>query len=179
MPKYDGALIYNEQLTNYEEAYCQYRAKGLTQVESYCQAYVNINTKELSKEVINARAYKIERKERVKKRLQELNTLGQIKNISNNQTQAENLEKIKNNPRDFLLIQFYDFIKECKYKEDRANQFKGLEALAKLFNLYSDGNITNNQLNQIVINAPDVNSAINSIHSLVNNTGIKQIKSKD
>lgn len=179
MPKYDGANIYNEQLTNYEEAYCQERAKGLTQYESYCNAYINVNTKELSYDVISSRCYKIEKKPRVKKRLEELNTLGQIKNITNNQTQAENLEKIKNNPRDFLLIQFYDFIKECKYKEDRANQFKGLEALAKLFNLYSDGSITNNQLNQIVINAPDVNSAIDSIHALVNTSQLKQIKERE
>lgn len=176
MPKYDGANIYNEQLTNYEENYCQERAKGLPQVESYCNAYINVNTKELSYDIISSRCYKLEHKPRIKKRLEELNTLNQIKTLSNNQTQAEKLENIKNNPRDFLLIQFYEFIKECKYKEDRSNQFKGLEAMAKLFNLYSDGNITNNQLNQIVINAPDVNSAIDSIHALVNNTGIKQIK---
>lgn len=178
MPAYDGSNIYNEQLTNYEEAYCQFRAKGFTQVESYCQAYVNVNTKELKKEVINARAYKIERKERVKKRLQELNTLNQIKNISNNQTQADNLEKIKNNPKDFFLVQIIDFIKECKYKEDRANQFKGLEAVAKVFNLFSDGSITNNQLNQIIIQAPDVNKAIESITGLVEQNKNKYIDVK-
>lgn len=175
MPAYDGDRLYNEQLTNYEEAYCQERAKGLTQVESYCNAYVNVNTKELSYDIISSRCYKIESKPRVKKRLEELNTLNQIKSISNNQTQADNLEKIKNNPRDFFLVQIIDFIKECKYKEDRANQFKGLEAVAKVFNLFSDGSITNNQLNQIIIQAPDVNKAIESITGLVN---AKQITTK-
>lgn len=175
MPAYDGANIYNEQLTNYEEAYCQERAKGLTQYESYCNAYVNVNTKDLSYDIISSRCYKIEKKPRVKKRLEELNTLNQIKSLSNNQTQAENLEKIKNNPKDFFLVQIIDFIKECKYKEDRSNQFKGLEALAKVFNLFSDGNITNNQLNQIIIQAPDVNKAIESITGLVN---AKQITAK-
>lgn len=175
MPAYDGANIYNEQLTNYEEAYCQERAKGLTQYESYCNAYVNVNTKELSYDIISSRCYKLEKKPRVKKRLEELNTLNQIKSMSNNQTQAENLEKIKNNPKDFFLIQIIDFIKECKYKEDRANQFKGLEAVAKVFNLFNDGNITNNQLNQIIIQAPDVNKAIESITGLVN---AKQITTK-
>ena len=77
----------------------------------------------------------------------------------------------------FYLL--YNFMNDCKVELRRGEQFKAIEAIAKLFNLYNDGQITNNQLNQIVINAPDVNSAINSIHALVNNTGIKQIKSKN
>ena len=71
-----------------------------------------------------------------------------------------------------MLAQFMDFVRRCKSDDDKSNELKGLEAIAKLYNLYSDGNITNNQLNQIVINAPDVNSAINSIHALVNHQQI-------
>ena len=64
---------------------------------------------------------------------------------------------------------------DCKLELKRAEQFKAIESIAKLYNLYSDGSITNNQLNQIIIQAPDVNKAIESITGLVN---AKQITAK-
>ena len=63
---------------------------------------------------------------------------------------------------------------DCKVELKRSDQFKAIESIAKLYNLYSDGSITNNQLNQIIIQAPDVNKAIESITGLVNAKQISQ-----
>jgi hypothetical protein len=63
---------------------------------------------------------------------------------------------------------------DCKLEGRRGDQFKAIESIAKMYNLFSDGNITNNQLNQIIIQAPDVNKAIESITGLVNAKQISQ-----
>lgn len=180
MPKYSGSLIYNEQLTNYEEAYCRYRAiEKLSMYESYCKAYTNIPCREWTRTAIDKRASKLETKERIAKRIAELKEVEQLKEVAGNQTAADPFEIFEQNPKKTMFKLLYDFMLDCKSETRRSDQFKAIEAIAKLYNLFSDGNITNNQLNQIVINAPDVNSAIDSIHALVNKTAIKQIQSKD
>lgn len=173
MPKYDGSLIYNEQLTNYEEAYCKNRVSGMTMYESYCKAYINVDCSKLSRGTIDSRCQNIEKKERVIKRLNELRELENIKKFGDNQTEAEPFQIFENNPKKTMFYLFYNYMNDCKIESKRAEQFKAIEAIAKMFNLFSDGNITNNQLNQIIIQAPDVNKAIESITGLVN---AKQIK---
>ena len=173
MPKYSGSLIYNEQLTNYEEAYCKNRIKGLKQRESYKQAYVNIDFTNWDVGRIDSRASQLEKKQRIVNRLNELRELEKIKQFGgNNQTEAEPFQIFENNPKKTMFYLLYNFMNDCKLEGRRGDQFKAIESIAKMYNLFSDGNITNNQLNQIVINAPDVNSAINSIHALVNHQQI-------
>ena len=87
-------------------------------------------------------------------------------------TEAEPFQIFENNPKKTMFYLLYNFMNDCKTEGKRGDQFKAIESIAKMYNLFSDGNITNNQLNQIVINAPDVNSAINSIHALVNHQQI-------
>ena len=177
MPKYSGASIYyTETLTQYEQKYCEYRAAGTPQIESYKKAYINVDCEKMSRDTIQTRCSKIEKKDKVIKRIAELKELEKIKNFGDNQTAAEPFEIFENNPKKTMFYLLYNFMNDCKVELKRAEQFKAIESIAKLYNLYSDGNITNNQLNQIVINAPDVNSAINSIHALVNTSQIKQIK---
>ena len=179
MPKYDGSLIYSEQLTNYEESYCQNRIAGMTQRESYKKAYINIDFTEWNPNNIDKRASKLETKERIIKRLNELRELKKLEEFNGNQTQAEPFENFEKSPKRNIFYLLFNFMNDCKSEGKRAEQFKAIESIAKLYNLYSDGSITNNQLNQIVINAPDVNSAIDSIHNLVNKTAIKQIQTKN
>ena len=179
MPKYDGDRLYSEALTNYEEAYCKNRAAGMTQRESYKKAYINIDfSKWENQDNIDKRASRLETKQRIINRLNELKELKKLEEFNGNQTEAEPFQIFENNPKKNIFYLLYNFMTDCKSEGKRAEQFKAIESIAKLYNLYSDGNITNNQLNQIVINAPDVNSAINSIHALVNTSQIKQIQSK-
>lgn len=173
MPNYSGATRYTSQLTMKENLFCEAIViDELTPNEAFFKVYPESVT--FSKPVLYSRVQKMTQKEKIKKRIEELEEVKKAKN----QTRNEFVKTFENNKREYMLHQFIDFVKRCKQADDRGNELKGLEAIAKLYNLYSDGNITNNQLNQIVINAPDVNSAINSIHALVNNTGIKQIKGK-
>lgn len=179
MPKYDGANIYNDTLTKYEDLYCQYRINdNMPQVEAYKKAYFNVNTENMPHETIRTRCVKIEKRDKVIKRINELRELKKVQDFNGNQTQAEAFEIFENNPKRNMFYLLYNFMNDCKTELKRSEQFKAIEAIAKLFNLYNDGQITNNQLNQIVINAPDVNSAINSIHALVNKEQIKQIQAK-
>ena len=175
MPKYDGDRLYSEALTNYEEAYCQNRAAGMTQYESYKKAYINIDVENLPRATIDNRTCKLEKKERIIKRLNELKELEKIKKFGDNQTAVEPFEIFENNPKKTMFYLLYNFMNDCKIELRRAEQFKAIESIAKLYNLYSDGQITNNQLNQIIIQAPDVNKAIESITGLVN---AKQITTK-
>ena len=175
MPKYDGYKIYRESLTTFEESYCKLRAQGVTQQESYKQAYINVDCEKLSPDTIRTRCYKIEKRDKVIKRIAELKELEKIRNFGDNQTAAEPFEIFENNPKKTMFYLLYNFMNDCKVELKRAEQFKAIESIAKLYNLYSDGSITNNQLNQLIIQAPDVNKAIESITGLVN---VKQITAK-
>ena len=176
MPKYDGSLIYSEALTNYEEAYCKNRVKGLTQRESYKQAYINIDFTNWDVNRIDSRASQLEKKQRIVNRLNELRELEKMKQFGgDNQTETEPFQIFENNPKKTMFYMLYNFMNDCKLEGRRGDQFKAIESIAKMYNLFSDGNITNNQLNQIIIQAPDVNKAIESITGLVNT---KQITTK-
>ena len=173
MSKYDGANRYTSQLTVKENIFCEALViDELTPNEAFFKAYPEAVT--FSKPVLYSKVQKMTQKDKVARRIEELEEVKKAKN----QTRDEFILNFEKNKKEYLLTQFLDFIKRCKQSDDRNNELKGLEAIAKLYNLYSDGNITNNQLNQIVINAPDVNSAINSIHSLINKQAIKQIEPK-
>ena len=175
MPRRDGESLYSQSLTDYEEAYCINRVNNsMTQYESYCLAYKNLPCNEWSRERVDKRASQLEKKERIVKRIAELKELKELKELTNNQTATEAIEIIENNPKHFIVKQLYDFMLGCKSEGKRADQFKAIEAIAKIYNLFSDGNITNNQLNQIIIQAPDVNKAIESITGLVNARQISQ-----
>ena len=179
MPKYDGDRLYSEALTNYEESYCQNRAAGMTQRESYKKAYINIDfSKWENQDNIDKRASRLETKQRIIKRLNELKELKKVKNFTNNQTEAEPFQIFENNPKKTMFYLLYNFMNDCKTEGKRADQFKAIESIAKMYNLYSDGSITNNQLNQIIIQAPDVNKAIESITDLVNQNKTKYIDVK-
>ena len=185
MPKYDGANCYNQRLTNYEEMYCQYRSQGQSRIDSYKKAYYNVDCTLLNHNTIEQRTKRIEKKDKVIQRLAELkkikefeeneinkNTLIKNENVgvgADNQTPRTPYEIFKNNPKDFVIFETYQFLLDCKLSDDRANRLKAIETLAKLFNLYGENqNITNNQLNQIIINSKDINSAVDAIHQLVN-----------
>lgn len=174
MPKYDGYKIYRESLTTFEESYCKLRAQGVTQQESYRRAYINVDCDKLSPETIHTRCYKIEKRDKVIKRIAELKEIQKVKEFTDNQTQAEPFEVFENNPKKTMFYLLWNFMNDCKVELKRADQFKAIESIAKLYNLYSDGSITNNQLNQIIIQAPDVNKAIESITGLVNAKQISQ-----
>lgn len=179
MPKYDGASIYyTETLTQYEQKYCEYRAAGIPQIESYKRAYINVDCEKMSRDTIQTRCSKIEKKEKVIKRITELKELQKVKNFTDNQTEAEPFEVFENNPKKTMFYLLWNFMNDCKVELKRADQFKAIESIAKLYNLYSDGSITNNQLNQIIIQAPDVNKAIESITDLVNQNKNKYIDVK-
>ena len=176
MPTYDGNEIYQDTLTKYEDLYCQYRIlEQLPQVEAYKKAYFNVNCENLPYETIRTRCSKIEKRDKVIKRINELKELQKVKDFTDNQTQAEPFEIFENNPRKTLFYLLYNYMNDCKIELRRAEQFKAIESIAKMYNLFSDGSITNNQLNQIIIQAPDVTKAIESITGLVN---AKQIKDK-
>lgn len=175
MPKYSGSLIYSEALTNYEEAYCKNRIKGLTQRESYKQAYINIDFTNWDVNRIDSRASQLEKKQRIVNRLNELRELEKMKQFGgDNQTEAEPFQIFENNPKKTMFYMLYNFMNDCKLEGRRSDQFKAIESIAKMYNLFSDGSITNNQLNQIIIQAPDVNKAIESITGLVNAKQISQ-----
>jgi hypothetical protein len=169
LPNYEGATRYTSQLTMKENLFCEAIViDELTPNEAFFKVYPE--SVSFSKPVLYSRVQKMTQKEKIKKRIEELEEVKKAKN----QTRDEFVKTFENNKREYMLHQFIDFIKRCKQSDDRGNELKGLEAIAKLYNLYSDGNITNNQLNQIIIQAPDVNKAIESITGLVNTKQISQ-----
>ena len=174
MAHFDGASRYSTQLTIKEQLFCEACiVEGLNHKDAFLKVYPEF--KNAPNSSIFSKIQKMEEKPKIRKRLAELQEVENAKN----QTRGEQVGIFENDKRKYMLAQFMDFVRRCKSDDDKSNELKGLEAIAKLYNLYSDGSITNNQLNQIVINAPDVNSAIDSIHALVNTNQLKQIKSKD
>lgn len=170
MAQYDGASRYSNQLTLKEQLFCEACiVEGLNHKDAFLKIYPEY--KNAPNSSIFSKIQKLEEKPKIKKRIAELEEVQKAKN----QTQGELINIFENDKRKYMLIQFIDFVRRCKSDDDKSNELKGLEAIAKLYNLYSDGSITNNQLNQIIIQAPDVNKAIESITGLVN---AKQIKDK-
>lgn len=170
MAQYDGASRYSNQLTIKEQLFCEACiVEGLNHKDAFLKVYPEY--KNAPNSSIFSKIQKLEEKPKIKKRIAELEEVQKAKN----QTKGELINIFENNKREYMLAQFIDFVRRCKQDDDKSNELKGLEAIAKLYNLYSDGNITNNQLNQIIIQAPDVNKAIESITGLVN---AKQIKDK-
>ena len=124
---------------------------------------------------IDSRASQLEKKQRIVNRLNELRELEKMKQFGgDNQTEAEPFQIFENNPKKTMFYLLYNFMNDCKLEGRRGDQFKAIESIAKMYNLFSDGSITNNQLNQIIIQAPDVNKAIESITGLVNAKQINQ-----
>ena len=170
MAQYDGASRYSNQLTLKEQLFCEACiVEGLNHKDAFLKIYPEY--KNALNSSIFSKIQKLEEKPKIKKRIAELEEVQKAKN----QTKGELINIFENNKREYMLAQFIDFVRRCKQDDDKSNELKGLEAIAKLYNLYSDGNITNNQLNQIIIQAPDVNKAIESITGLVN---AKQITTK-
>ena len=170
MAQYDGASRYSNQLTLKEQLFCEACiVEGLNHKDAFLKIYPEY--KNAPNSSIFSKIQKLEEKPKIKKRIAELEEVQKAKN----QTQGELINIFENDKRKYMLYQFIDFVRRCKSDDDKSNELKGLEAIAKLYNLYSDGSITNNQLNQIIIQAPDVNKAIESITGLVN---AKQITTK-
>lgn len=170
MAQYDGASRYSNQLTIKEQLFCEACiVEGLNHKDAFLKIYPEY--KNAPNSSIFSKIQKMEEKPKIKKRIAELEEVQKAKN----QTKGELINIFENNKREYMLAQFIDFVRRCKQDDDKSNELKGLEAIAKLYNLYSDGSITNNQLNQIIIQAPDVNKAIESITGLVN---AKQITDK-
>lgn len=169
MAQYDGASRYSNQLTLKEQLFCEACiVEGLNHKDAFLKIYPEY--KNAPNSSIFSKIQKLEEKPKIKKRIAELEEVQKAKN----QTQGELINIFENDKRKYMLCQFIDFVRRCKSDDDKSNELKGLEAIAKLYNLYSDGSITNNQLNQIIIQAPDVNKAIESITGLVNAKQIEQ-----
>ena len=169
MGQYDGASRYSNQLTIKEQLFCESCiVEGLNHKDAFLKVYPEY--KNAPNSSIFSKIQKLEEKPKIKKRIAELEEVQKAKN----QSKGELMNIFENNKLEYMLAQFIDFVRRCKQDDDKSNELKGLEAIAKLYNLYSDGNITNNQLNQIIIQAPDVNKAIESITGLVNAKQINQ-----
>lgn len=164
MSKYDGASRYTTQLTVKEELFCQAVVNDeLTQIEAFKKAYPELAM--LATDKIHNRLKKYTDKDKIKKRLEEL----QLVKDAKNQTENKKIKIIEKNPKEFFLSNMTEFLYRCKNENDHANEFKALESIAKVFNLYNENNQTiDKQLNQIIINTKDVNQAIDAITQLSN-----------
>lgn len=166
MSKYDGASRYTNQLTIKENLFCEYFVnENLTQAEAFKKAYPELS--QLPSDKIWNRLKRYTDKDKIKKRIEELKAVKDAKN----QTENQKIILIENEPRKFFLANITEFLYKCKADDDRNNEFKALESIAKVFNLYGDNNAeAQKQINQIIINNNDVTLAIDAIQQLANNS---------